>query len=230
MKLFKKSLLSLIILSSLFNIKAAYSADFMAAESSRCSRYFSLYERKNHMPSNLLRAVAATESGLWSKDDKKFMAWPWTINVSGKGYQYNSKAEVIAAVKKFQAEGNKSIDVGCMQINLKYHPDAFTNLEQAFEPRYNIAYAAKFITDKYAQTGNWEGAIRNYHNANPEFSDKYIALVNNNWRKEDNAISVAWLTPQDRGMKISAKNRKVSKEEPTDVSEITKNVLNHFVR
>ncbi|MCE3233788.1 MAG: hypothetical protein K0R98_2045 [Rickettsiaceae bacterium] len=128
----KKLGITIIALTAVLNVSSAYSAVMDAGEASRCSRYFSLYEKKNHMPSNMLRAIGVTESGRYSKEAGRSVAWPWTINVNGKGYQYESKAKAIAAVKQFQAEGNKSIDVGCMQINLKYHPEAFTNLEQAF--------------------------------------------------------------------------------------------------
>ncbi len=37
--------------------------------------------------------------------------------------------------------GVQSIDVGCFQINMYYHPGAFATLEQAFDPRANAAYA-----------------------------------------------------------------------------------------
>ena len=34
-----------------------------------------------------------------------------------------------------------------MQVNLGYHPDAFEDLEQAFDPTYNVAYAASFLVE-----------------------------------------------------------------------------------
>jgi hypothetical protein len=226
----KKIVLTLTVLSAFFNIASAYSAEVDVSESSRCNRYFSLYERKNHMPSNMLRAIAITESGRYSKEAGRPLAWPWTINVHGKGYQYNSKDEVIAAVKQFQAAGKTSIDVGCMQINLKYHPDAFTNLEQAFEPRYNIAYAAKFLTDKYKTEGSWEAAISNYHNADDSIGGKYVSLVNKAWRAEDKSVSVAWLDRHSSWDVSVRSGRAAPKPESGDVSDITKSVLQHFVR
>ena len=51
----------------------------------------------------------------------------------------------MAAVRAMQANGVRSIDVGCGQINLMYHPDAFPNLELAFDPQANAAYAARFL-------------------------------------------------------------------------------------
>ena len=62
----------------------------------------------------------------------------------GRGHFYDSKAEAVAAVRAMQARGIQSIDVGCGQINLMHHPDAFANLELAFDPQANATYAARF--------------------------------------------------------------------------------------
>jgi tetratricopeptide (TPR) repeat protein len=58
---------------------------------------------------------------------------------------YEALQILIKAVEKFQRTGAKSIDVGIMQINLRHHPHAFRNLEEAFDPQLNIAYGAKFL-------------------------------------------------------------------------------------
>ena len=231
-KLIVKRILSAsLILTSILAAASSYSAqakdDSSLKESSLCNRYFSIYENKHHMPSNMLRAISVTESGKWINPIAKSIAWPWTINVGGKGYHYDSKIEAIQAVKKLMKKGRSSIDVGCMQINLKYHPEAFNNLEQAFEPKYNIEYAAEFLAKKYKQKRSWEAAIRHYHNANPIYSNKYIARVYKTWRIEDQAVNVALLdTP---AMNITVRQRP-DLNQSNDVSEITKSVLGYFVR
>jgi soluble lytic murein transglycosylase-like protein len=199
---------------------------FERQNSSLCNRYFSIYEHKHHMPSNMLRAISVTESGKWSHFYHKKVAWPWTINVEGKGYYFKSRQDAIAKVRELQSQGKESIDIGCMQINLKYHPDAFTNLNQAFEPRYNIAYAAKFLTQKYKRNRNWETAIRHYHSKNREFSDKYIARIYDAWRREDKGVNLATLKNREMYIKISPK---IKNKDP-EVAEITQNVLDRFVR
>jgi len=194
--------------------------------SSLCNRYFPIYEHKYHMPSNMLRAISVTESGRWSKFSNKSVAWPWTINVNGKGYHFKSRSKAIAKVKEYMKKGKTSIDVGCMQINLKYHPDAFTNLNQAFEPRYNIAYAAKFLNDKYKRNSSWETSIRHYHNIHKVYSDKYITRVYDNWRKEDKAISLAQLERSAMYIKVTPRIKKSNPE----VSEITRSTLRTFLQ
>ena len=53
----------------------------------------------------------------------------------------DSKADAIAFVKRLRKRGVSNIDVGCVQINLHYHADAFANLQDAFDPRRNAGYA-----------------------------------------------------------------------------------------
>ncbi|MDZ7712446.1 MAG: hypothetical protein U5L06_04740 [Rhodovibrio sp.] len=69
----------------------------------------------------------------------------------GRGRYLPSKAAAIAEVRDLQARGVSNIDVGCMQVNLHWHGDAFESLEQAFDPAYNVAYAAAFLLDLAGQ-------------------------------------------------------------------------------
>lgn len=116
---------------------------------------------------DLLQTISAVESGKWNDLHNTYVAWPWTINVNGKGYYFESKEEAVAAVKKFQAQGFNSIDVGCMQINLKYHGDAFASVEEALNPQNNVQYSAKFLRSLYSRHGNdWQKAAKRYHSAN----------------------------------------------------------------
>ncbi len=68
------------------------------------------------------------------------------------------RPQAVAAVRAMQARGIQSIDVGCGQINLMHHPDAFASLEQAFDPQANAVYAARFLKELFAQTGDWNKA------------------------------------------------------------------------
>ena len=117
---------------------------------------------------DLLQTISAVESGKWDNLQNMYVAWPWTINVNGKGYYFPSKEEAIAAVKKYQAEGVTSIDVGCMQINLKYHGQAFSSVDEAIDPEQNLKYGAKFLRSLYSKSGNnWKKAAKRYHSGNP---------------------------------------------------------------
>jgi hypothetical protein len=133
--------------------------------------------RANRVPDKLLPSIARVESGRLDAASGKVRPWPWTINVDGVGYFFDSKPEVIAAVQALQAKGKRSIDVGCMQVNLMHHPKAFADLEEAFDPGTNARYAVKFLTGLYQQTRDWPLATAWYHSSTPEFGEEYQRLV-----------------------------------------------------
>lgn len=119
-----------------------------------------------------MHAIGVVESG--RKDEQGGVtAWPWTINAEGKGAYFNTKAEAIAAVTELRGRGVRSIDVGCMQVNLRYHPEAFASLDEAFDPSANARYAARFLQRLFGQTGSWPAAASGYHSLNPEFGGPY---------------------------------------------------------
>lgn len=129
-----------------------------------------VYQIKRHM----LTTISSVEAGRWNAEKKQKIAWPWTVNAQGKGRYFNSKAEAIREVKRLQAQGVKSIDVGCMQINLAYHPDAFDSVEDAFDPQKNAEYAAKFLKKLYASNDkDWIKAAMAYHSKVPTKALKY---------------------------------------------------------
>lgn len=170
-----------IIIFSLFLIafyKNAYAlSDLEFKESKKCSIHFSYFEKKYNIPKDTLYSISLQETKKKHKKLNIQLVWPWTVNVAGVGYHFDTKDEAIKFTQKKQEEGINSIDVGCMQINLKHHPDAFTSLEQAFSPRRNVAYGAKHLKEKYNANGNWEKAIGHYHSYDKSRSRKYYQNV-----------------------------------------------------
>lgn len=147
-------------------------------------------ESTARLPSRLLEAIALVESGRVDKRTGRRVPWPWTINAEGEGYFFDSKAQAIAAVRELQARGVMSIDVGCMQVNLLHHPDAFPDLEQAFDPRTNARYAARFLSELYSRTPSWVQATAFYHSQTPELGDAYQRRVMVEWGGSPQAIPV----------------------------------------
>jgi hypothetical protein len=147
-----------------------------ADPSMQCRAAIRNAERSAGIPTQLMAAIGRVESG---RPDAQGIVhpWPWTINVEGQGYVYDTKTEAIAAVRDFQQRGARSIDVGCMQVNLMFHPDAFASLDQAFDPVANANYAARFLNQLYAQSRDWARATANYHSATPELGDSYQRKV-----------------------------------------------------
>lgn len=148
-----------------------------ASPGSLCRAAVAAAERDAALPERLLGAIATVESGRRDPGSGRVQPWPWTINAEGIGHFYDSKAEAVAAARAMQARGVRSMDVGCLQVNLMYHADAFASLEQAFDPGANAAYAARFLRQLREATGNWTRATGGYHSMTPELGEDYQRKV-----------------------------------------------------
>ncbi|MDX2049724.1 MAG: transglycosylase SLT domain-containing protein [Rickettsiaceae bacterium] len=147
------------------------------AESSKCIMHFAKYEKQYDIPKDLLYSISLRETGKKHTEANKTIVWPWTLNIDGKGYYFNNKFEAIKFAKKAISEGVKNIDVGCMQINMKYHKNNFRSLAHAIEPKFNIAFGAKFLRDQYDRLGSWKQAVAAYHSSDAEKGSKYLSGV-----------------------------------------------------
>jgi hypothetical protein len=171
---------------------AAHAAnDGLIEGAKQCTQYFPTEERNRAIPVHLLAAISTTETGRFHQGLGMLVPWPWTINVEGKGYYFNSKAEAIAATQKFLGQGKRSIDVGCMQVNLKHHAKAFRNLNEAFDPATNVGYAARFLSTNYAEMGNWIKAAAAYHSRTTSKGNSYLGRVEKNWTSIVNKVRAA---------------------------------------
>ena len=146
-----------------------------------CKPAIQAAEREHKLPGGLLHAISKVESGRPDASGRGVTAWPWTINAEGQGRFFDTKEEAIAAVEGLRTRGVKLIDVGCMQVNLHHHPDAFPSLEVAFDPVANARYAGLFLKRLYGQTRSWEQAAANYHSATPELGEAYRQQVMAAW-------------------------------------------------
>lgn len=142
-----------------------------------CRRAVRQAEMGGGLPQGVLTGIADVESGRPDPVTGHVHPWPWTINAEGRGAFFGSKAEAIAFTRQLQAQGVQSIDVGCMQVNLMHHPNAFHSLDEAFDPDANARYAVKFLGTLREKTGSWDAAIAGYHSANPELGNPYREKV-----------------------------------------------------
>ena len=142
---------------------AAPEAGVYALNSNICRKIIDRTEREMRLPGGILQAISLAESGRWDKKSRSRFAWPWTVTAHGKGRFFPSKAAAIAAVRKLKAEGVRNIDVGCLQVNLKYHPDAFETLEDAFDPATNARYAAALFAKLRRANRSITRAVAHYH-------------------------------------------------------------------
>ena len=136
------------------------------------------FGKKFNLPTNLLTSISLVESGI-KKENKNFSSWPWTLNVEGKPIYFDTKEDVINHLE--QNRDKKSIDVGCMQINTKYHMNNFDSFAQMIEPEENVRYAAIFLAKLFKRHKSWNKAISRYHSSNPNKQRKYLKKVYSFW-------------------------------------------------
>ena len=151
------------------------------ADQGACASAVAQVERSTGVPPRLMQAIALAESGRWDADKRASFAWPWTVNAEGQGRFLLTKEAAIAEVQRLKARGVRSIDVGCMQINLMHHPEAFDSLEDALDPVKNATYASEFLRELYAARKSWPEAVAHYHSATPERHEPYRKRVYALW-------------------------------------------------
>jgi soluble lytic murein transglycosylase-like protein len=146
-----------------------------------CEQAAAAAEQAWRLPSGLLLAIGRVESGKWDPALRRTVPWPWSIDAAGQGQQFASAMDAVQAVRTLLDGGARNVDVGCFQINLQSHPDAFASLEQALDPTANALYAARFLSGLHDRLGRWEDAVAAYHSANPILGVPYQQAVYAGW-------------------------------------------------
>ncbi len=146
--------------------------------SSQCVSEILRAQDRYGIPDNILLGIGLQEAGV--SRGRRLTVWPWAVNAAGVGRIFDNRSAAMAWVREREAMGVQSIDVGCMQINLRWHPHAFTHLEQGFDPVINVDYAARFLRDLYGETGDWMRAAGAYHSRTPAHAEVYLASLRRN--------------------------------------------------
>lgn len=125
------------------------------------------------IPVSVLLAITLTETG--RNRSGTTQPWPWTVNMEGKGNWFDDRSRAQAYVETHYQRGARSFDIGCFQINYRWHGHAFSSFEEMFDPVANARYAASFLNELYLEFGDWSTAAGAYHSRTPEFSNRYRA-------------------------------------------------------
>lgn len=123
------------------------------------------------VPYEVLTAIALTETG--RRLDGVLQPWPWAIHHDGQGHWLDTKAEVVAMAETALRSGATNIDLGCFQLNIRWHAAAFGSAEEMLDPQRNARYAADFLAELYQESGDWVLAAGAYHSRNPEHAEPY---------------------------------------------------------
>lgn len=130
---------------------------------------------RHGVPFKILEAVASAESG---REGNGFLwPWPWTVNVAGKAQFFNSRLEAAEHARKALAAGITNVDLGCMQLNWRYHGTSFEDPASALDPSSNVDYAAQLLAEEYRASRSWAGAVSRYHSRQANHAANYRCLV-----------------------------------------------------
>ena len=115
-------------------------------------------EARARLPAGLLEALVEVESG----DDA------WVIRAGDRVYRPDSRAEAARLAGRLAAP-----DVGCFQINLRWHPIGAA----ALDPHRAAAYAAGLLRREYRATGSWALAAARFHTRDPRRQRWYLCRL-----------------------------------------------------
>lgn len=141
-----------------------------------CERVAQQVSTETGVPLSVLRAITLTETG--RNKGGSFQPWPWTVNMEGLGKWFENYEQAKTYVDTHYKRGARSFDVGCFQLNYRWHNQAFSSIEEMFDPLSNARYAAKFLSELYDEFGSWPKAAGAYHSRTPKYAKKYTARFN----------------------------------------------------
>jgi hypothetical protein len=142
---------------------------------------------RHGVPREVMLAITQVETR--TKRGGQSGPWPWTVNVAGKGDWFDSRAAALLHAQEALAAGQNSFDVGCFQLNHRWHGEHFPSVDAMFEPEVSGDYAARFLKDLYAEAGDWIVASGHYHSRTPVHATRYRDLVARTIDRMDGAAS-----------------------------------------
>jgi soluble lytic murein transglycosylase-like protein len=122
-----------------------------------CEKHLLAASEVEGVPLGLLYAIALTETG------KNGRLNPYALNIDGTPHLAESRPAAVAVFEDAVASNRKLVDLGCMQINYRYHHENFRSVDDMLDPKQNVLYAAKFLRSLRQRYGSWTEAVARYH-------------------------------------------------------------------
>ena len=165
-------------------------------ENANCEELAKSLSRNSAIPDGLLASISRVESGRINGSGGK-KAWPWTLNLGGDSKFFESKAQTLSFLRTEIKQGKTNIDIGCMQINYRWHKDNFSSIEKMLDPVSNVTYAIRFLNELFEKHKNWEDAVKHYHSATKSLNVKYyrkVARVYSEIKKEQSNEALSFIS------------------------------------
>lgn len=143
------------------------------AATSICEAEILSAARAHGVPPGILHSVGLTETG------RKGSLYPYALNIEGRAVFAKSRTDAIQEFDRARADGKTLIDLGCMQINYRYHGAEFASVAAMLDPHANVDYAARFLARLHARHETWTMAVARYHAGpdNDPAQKRYVCRV-----------------------------------------------------
>ncbi len=125
------------------------------------------------VPADVLGALTLTETG--RRQDGVLRPWPWAVNAEGAGTWFDDPRQALDFASARVAAGRTNVDIGCFQLNFRWHGQNFGSVAEMFDPLANARYAAGFLRELYAESGDWRAAAGMFHSRRPADAARYLA-------------------------------------------------------
>lgn len=152
---------------------ARVSREARASPASLCEAAAQRAAAESGVPYDILAAVSLTETG--RRQGGAVRPWAWSVNAEGAGTWFDDRASALALAEERIRAGRTNVDIGCFQLNYRWHGQAFASVEQMFDPLANARYAARFLTQLFGEMGDWRAAAGAFHSRNPAHATRYLA-------------------------------------------------------
>ncbi|PSU45807.1 hypothetical protein C9J12_21195 [Photobacterium frigidiphilum] len=113
------------------------------------------------LPAKELYILAITESKVMLTNGV-VRPWPWTLNVKGQSYYYQTRQEACQSLTSFLTQ-TALVDIGLTQLNWRYQGDHFDKPCDVFEPLANLTHAARLLKQGKRLRGSWVKAAGWFH-------------------------------------------------------------------
>lgn len=165
------------VLVSVITVSAAQSRGTAPADPSQlCLTAAHHAARQHNVPFDVMHKVSLVETG--RQTAAGMTPWPWAVHATAQGHWPATREGALAIIRSALNAGHSNIDIGCFQINYRWHNENFASLDAMLDPAQNADYAARLLHGHYQRLGSWTAAVGAYHSATPELAQRYIARFN----------------------------------------------------
>lgn len=114
--------------------------------------------------------------------------WPWTLNIGGKGYRFDTKEQAWAVAEKLLKSGYVNFDIGITQTSWKYNGRRYRSTWEALDPLTNMLVAANILIENYNETRDVNKSVGYYHNRSPDRWIPYLRRFHEHVQAKHNQI------------------------------------------